>query len=102
MRLALTHPEHGYYTRKDRPVFGAAGDFVTSPEISQIFGECLGVWLYMQMTSASPVVTSSNPRKYQLIEFGPGKGTLVCDLIRVPHFLLTINVFSPHFFMANC
>ncbi len=46
MELALSHPDHGYY-RKQR-VFGAAGDFVTSPEISQVFGELLAAWVIEQ------------------------------------------------------
>lgn len=49
MRVALTHPEHGYYTRQYSPaghsangrIFGSRGDFTTSPEISQLFGEVL-------------------------------------------------------------
>ncbi len=42
MALCLQHPEHGYYTTRDP--LGASGDFTTSPEISQMFGELLGVW----------------------------------------------------------
>ena len=53
MTAALTHPVHGYYMQRD--VFGTQGDFVTSPEISQIFGDLLGVWC----VSAS--VLSSQP-----------------------------------------
>ena len=42
MELCLTHPEHGYYTTRDP--FGAHGDFITAPEISQMFGELIGLW----------------------------------------------------------
>ena len=42
MALCLSHPEHGYYTTHDP--FGARGDFITAPEISQMFGELIGLW----------------------------------------------------------
>lgn len=44
MELGLSHPEHGYYSTKDR-IFNKGGDFTTSPEISQMFGESLGIWI---------------------------------------------------------
>jgi NADH dehydrogenase [ubiquinone] 1 alpha subcomplex assembly factor 7 len=78
MGECLTNPEYGYYTKlqsKDL-VFGKKGDFTTSPEISQIFGELLGVWcatIYEQL---------QNPDELHLIEFGPGRGTLMMDLLR--------------------
>ena len=43
MTAALTHPKHGYYMREEE-VFGRGGDFVTSPEVSHVFGELVGVW----------------------------------------------------------
>ena len=43
MTAALTHPAHGYYMQRSE-VFGRRGDFITSPEVSQVFGELLGVW----------------------------------------------------------
>ncbi len=73
MALALGHPEHGYYIKQDP--FGARGDFITAPEISQIFGEMVGVWLvqvWLQMGSG-PV---------SLVELGPGRGTLMADILR--------------------
>jgi SAM-dependent MidA family methyltransferase len=74
MRLALTHPQHGYYITHD-PI-GAAGDFITAPEISQMFGELIGVWMvavWQQMGS---------PENVRVIELGPGHGTLIIDALR--------------------
>lgn len=70
----LMDPDHGYYIH--RPVLGAAGDFVTAPEISQVFGELTGIWtalVWQQM---------GMPRNLRLIELGPGRGTLMTDLLR--------------------
>jgi NADH dehydrogenase [ubiquinone] 1 alpha subcomplex assembly factor 7 len=75
MTLCLSHPEHGYYMTRDP--LGRAGDFTTSPEISQVFGELIGVWVaqvWQQMGS---------PRKFALVELGPGRGTLMMDVLRV-------------------
>jgi SAM-dependent MidA family methyltransferase len=74
MGLALGHPEFGYYMNRDP--FGADGDFITAPEISQMFGELIGVWCAAgwQMMGA--------PASWRLIELGPGRGTLICDLLR--------------------
>ncbi|CCH40815.1 hypothetical protein BN7_349 [Wickerhamomyces ciferrii] len=74
MRLCLTHPELGYYTTRDP--LGAKGDFVTSPEISQMFGEMIGIWLFTVWNS------QKKPKEINLIEFGPGKGTLTFDVIK--------------------
>lgn len=74
MALALGHPQHGYYMKKDP--FGAGGDFTTAPEISQIFGEVLGAWvadIWAQMGRPDPFV---------LLECGPGRGTLMADMMR--------------------
>jgi NADH dehydrogenase [ubiquinone] 1 alpha subcomplex assembly factor 7 len=75
MALCLSHPEHGYYMRRDP--FGVAGDFTTAPEISQMFGELIGLWLMdcWQRLSA--------PSSVHLIELGPGRGTLMADILRV-------------------
>ncbi|KAF0853045.1 mitochondrial Complex I (CI) assembly protein NDUFAF7/MidA [Andalucia godoyi] len=74
MREALTNPRYGYYMNRD--VFGKEGDFTTSPEISQLFGEMVGIWcvsLWMQL---------GKPSKMRIVEFGPGRGTLMADVAR--------------------
>jgi NADH dehydrogenase [ubiquinone] 1 alpha subcomplex assembly factor 7 len=74
MALALGHPQHGYYMTRDP--FGAKGDFTTAPEISQMFGEMIGAWvadIWMQMGS---------PAAFTLLECGPGRGTLMADMMR--------------------
>jgi len=76
MRLCLSHPQHGYYMRGD--VFGAAGDFTTSPELSQLFGELVGVWC----VAASEALRLSEGG-FTLIECGPGRGTLAAAALRV-------------------
>ncbi len=74
MALALDHPDFGYYRTQDP--FGAAGDFITAPEISQVFGELLGLWLAIAWQEAG------EPSPFRLIELGPGRGQLMADLIR--------------------
>jgi NADH dehydrogenase [ubiquinone] 1 alpha subcomplex assembly factor 7 len=75
MTLCLSHPEHGYYMTRDP--FGVAGDFTTAPEISQIFGELIGVWVAQTWHGLGA------PRKFALVELGPGRGTLMMDVLRV-------------------
>lgn len=80
--ICLTHPEHGYYVTRDP--LGAAGDFVTAPEISQMFGELVGLAL------AQAWMDQGAPNRFALIELGPGRGTLMADIwratARVPGF----------------
>ncbi len=83
MRACLTDPEHGYYVKHQ--AIGARGDFVTAPEISQVYGELIGLWsgvVWQQMGS---------PSQFNLIELGPGRGTMMHDALRaariVPGFL---------------
>ena len=74
MLEALVHPQHGYYMSRDP--LGAAGDFTTAPEVSQMFGELIGLWCghcWEQMGRPSPV---------RLVELGPGRGTLMADALR--------------------
>uniref|UniRef100_A0A8D3BLL1 Protein arginine methyltransferase NDUFAF7 n=1 Tax=Scophthalmus maximus TaxID=52904 RepID=A0A8D3BLL1_SCOMX len=75
MREVLTNPVTGYYVRNN--MLGPDGDFITSPEISQIFGELLGVWIVSEWIGAG------RPKQLQLVELGPGKGSLACDVLRV-------------------
>lgn len=75
MRLCLTHPEYGYY--KTRDPLGKAGDFITAPEVSQMFGEMLGVWISITWSALG------KPSKFVLGELGPGRGTLMSDAMRV-------------------
>jgi NADH dehydrogenase [ubiquinone] 1 alpha subcomplex assembly factor 7 len=74
MALALTHPTLGYYARHDP--LGASGDFITAPEISQVFGELLGLWLAQAWSELG------RPDPCLLVELGPGRGTLMADLLR--------------------
>ncbi|BGP54659.1 hypothetical protein JCM8202v2_002246 [Rhodotorula sphaerocarpa] len=74
MTLCLQHPTLGYYTT--RTVFGKEGDFITSPEISQVFGELLGIWFVTQW------VAQGAPPRVRVVELGPGRGTLLADVLR--------------------
>ena len=74
MQEVLTHPEFGYYMHRD--VFGQRGDFITSPEVSQVFGELMGAWAVWQWTQLG------KPKNARLVELGPGRGTLMADLLR--------------------
>lgn len=74
MQAALLHPEHGYYATRDP--LGRAGDFITAPEISQMFGELLGLCL------AQCWLDQGAPAPFALAELGPGRGTLMADVLR--------------------
>lgn len=74
MALCLFDPEHGYYTTRDP--FGAEGDFTTAPEISQMFGELVAVWLYAAWQACGA------PRPAIVAEIGPGRGTMMKDMLR--------------------
>jgi SAM-dependent MidA family methyltransferase len=88
MAICLYDPQHGYYTR--RAPFGAAGDFVTAPEISQMFGELIGLW------AAEVWRLMGAPDGVALIEFGPGRGTMMKDALRAaraaPEFRSAVRV----------
>ena len=74
MALCLGHPEHGYYMTRDP--LGAHGDFVTAPEVSQMFGELVGLWL------ADRWLNEGSPSPFLIAELGPGRGTLMADALR--------------------
>jgi SAM-dependent MidA family methyltransferase len=88
MAACLWDPAEGYYATRDP--LGAAGDFTTAPEISQMFGECLGLAL------AQAWADQGAPRRIVLAELGPGRGTLMADVLRaarvMPGFLAAAEV----------
>src|ERR1700693_5569947 len=89
MAIALHDAEDGYYARRDP--LGSGGDFITAPEISQIFGELIGLWcadLWRQI---------GRPQSVALVELGPGSGALLGDLLRaaatLPEFRRAIDLY---------
>ena len=88
MGLCLGHPEYGYYMTRDP--FGKAGDFITAPEVSQMFGEMIGAWLMDTWQKMGL------PPNFTLLELGAGRGTLMSDILRVakvlPAFLDAVHV----------
>jgi NADH dehydrogenase [ubiquinone] 1 alpha subcomplex assembly factor 7 len=77
MTLAAMHPKYGYY-RSHMPI-GRSGDFITAPEIHQMFGELIGLW------AAEVWQAMGEPSSLRLIELGPGRGTLLIDFLRAAH-----------------
>lgn len=88
MAAALAHPDYGYYVRRDP--FGRDGDFVTAPEISQMFGELIGAWCAATWRSIGA------PDPVRLVELGPGRGTLMADAMRAargdPDFIEAVRL----------
>lgn len=88
MNECLSNPTHGYYTHNEP--FGVSGDFITAPEISQMFGELLGLWAVHQWHALD------KPSKFNLVELGPGRGTLMADALRaasgLPEFMAGMNL----------
>ncbi|MGH6829680.1 MAG: SAM-dependent methyltransferase, partial [Methylocella sp.] len=89
MTLALAHPVHGYYAAEKMPL-GESGDFITAPEISQMFGELIGLWCVAVWRAMGA------PRPFLLAELGPGRGSLMADALRAaqiaPDFLGAIDL----------
>lgn len=88
MRACLGDPEHGYY--RGRPAIGAGGDFTTAPEISQTFGELIGIWAAVAWRAMGA------PARVDLVELGPGRGTMMSDALRagriIPGFLEAVHL----------
>jgi len=88
MELCLMHPQHGYYVSRDP--LGREGDFTTAPEVSQMFGELLGLW------AASVWRSIGSPQQLRLVELGPGRGTMMADALRalrvLPPLYQTLSV----------
>jgi len=89
MQFALGHPQHGYYMRREA-IGGQGADFITSPELASIYGEMICVWcvsLWMKL---------GRPTKFRLVELGPGRGTLMKDILetatRFPEFYRAMSV----------
>ncbi len=74
MDMALSHPKFGYYATRDP--LGAEGDFITAPEVSQMFGELIGLWVVQVW------IDMDAPDQIHLVELGPGRGTLMADAQR--------------------
>ena len=74
MSLCLGHPQHGYYITRDP--LGDRGDFITAPEVSQVFGELIGIW------AVGAWAAMEQPDRFNLVELGPGRGTLMADILR--------------------
>lgn len=79
MQMCLTHQQHGYYLKRDP--LGRDGDFITAPEVSQMFGELIGLW------AASVWNAMGMPEHVMFIELGPGRGTMMADALRAIRIL---------------
>lgn len=88
MAACLTDPRYGYYQRREP--FGPAGDFITAPEVSQMFGELIGLWAVAAWEAMGA------PGEFALVELGPGRGTLMADILRAarirPAFMAAVGL----------
>ncbi len=89
MTDALSHPHEGYYMT--RHAIGKDGDFTTAPEISQVFGELIGLWLVQSWHDLG------SPNRFNLVELGPGRGVLMDDILRAarlrPEFIKACSIY---------
>ena len=93
MESCLFHPQYGYYLQKG-PIIGNEGDFTTAPEISQLFGESIALFIANYI---SPL-----PEKFRIVELGPGRGTLAKDLMKVINTIPNIqNRFYEYIFIEK-
>ncbi|WP_375625074.1 class I SAM-dependent methyltransferase [Bartonella sp. MU37NMGALS] len=93
MTLALTDPQFGYY--QTQTPFGRAGDFITAPEISQLFGEMIGIWTLASWNA------HGCPHPFILAEIGPGRGTLMDDVLRTIQKLSTTAFNAAEIFLLE-
>ena len=94
MHVALNDPQSGYYSRQ--PAIGAKGDFITAPEVSQLFGELIGIWCVSAWKSLG------SPPAFALVEAGPGHGTLMADILRTAQRFASFNsAISVHLIEAS-
>jgi len=92
MHISLHDKEFGYY--KNSKPLGVDGDFITSPEISQLYGEMVGLWL-------GQLIITNNIKNFNLVELGPGNGTLIADILRVLKKTLKDTSFIKIHFVEN-
>ncbi|QPG74369.1 hypothetical protein FOA43_001696 [Brettanomyces nanus] len=97
MKQCLINPQYGYYTTRD-PLSVKTGDFVTSPEISSTFGEMCGMWFFSCFIGQLKYQATYNREKFKIddktfrfIEYGPGRGTMMYDMLRVLNRLVSGN-----------
>ncbi|WP_336288209.1 class I SAM-dependent methyltransferase [Bartonella sp. CB60] len=93
MTLALTDPQFGYY--QTQTPFGHAGDFITAPEVSQLFGEMIGIWILASWKA------QNCPHPFILAEIGPGRGTLMDDILRTIQKLCTTAFNAAEIFLIE-
>lgn len=97
MQLCQTHSESGYYTTKRADhILGNKGDFITSPEITSLFGEMIAFWVVLQWERMG------KPSKMVILELGGGRGVLIHDVVATLRKLMSFtSEFEVHFLEIN-